>query len=113
MEQIFEYTELAQSRPSGTSATWAFQPTALAFIDTIIVANVGAGSAKFSIYLAKNSATYNESNALYFQNTIHSGTTLEFQFEKGLPITKSGNLAVQSDTANAITFSIYGRNRIV
>jgi hypothetical protein len=112
LDTIFEYTELAQSRPSGTSAVSVFNPTALAFIDTLIVANVGSSTAKFSIYLDKDGTTYSEATALYFQNSLHSGTTLEFHFEKGIPITKSGNLAVQTDTANAITFSVYGRNRI-
>lgn len=112
MEQIFEFKELAQSRPSGTSAASVFQPAALAFIDSILVANVGA-DAKFSIYLDQDGTTYSEATALYYQNNLLSGTTLEFHFEKGIPITKSGNLAVQTNTASAITFSVYGRNRIV
>lgn len=108
----FEYLELGQSRPSGTAAASIYQPDSKGFIDSVFVTNVGSTSASFSIYLDADGTTYDQSTALYYQQNINAGTTVELWFEKGIPITNSGNLAVQTDTANAITFSVYGRDRI-
>lgn len=110
-DNSFEYLELVQSRPSGTGAASVFQPNSRAFIDTIFVTNVGTTNAKFSIYLDADGTTYTQATALYYQQNINVGTTVEIWMENGIPITSSGNLAVQTDTADVITFSVYGRDR--
>lgn len=103
-------TLLAQSRPSGTSAVSAYAPLARikALITQIVVCNTTGGSVNLSIYLDADGTTYDQTTALYYTVALAANSTLLIPFTNGLPIANPGNLAVQTSSANALTFSIIG-----
>lgn len=106
-----EATQLAQSRPSDTSATWVYQPDRLATIETIYICNTTGSPASASIFLGWNSDTYDQTTALMYAVPIPANSTTIID-QQSLPMTSESNLAVQTGTANALTFSIYGREKI-
>lgn len=105
---------LAQTRPSGTSAVSVYSPNSgdKAIIKQIIICNTTGSAAAFSIYLDEDGTTYNETTALYFAHNINANDTIPIVFaeEEGwLPMNDAaGNLAVQTDTGSALTFTIIG-----
>lgn len=104
--------ELAQARPAGTSAVQVYQPNSIAVITTIIVANTTGSSANYSIYLDKDGTTYTEATALFYSVALAANTTALIEFANGVPITSVGNLAVQTGTGSAITFTVYGMEKV-
>lgn len=102
--------QLGQLRPSGTTATSIYSPAAstTAIIKNIVICNTSSTSAKFSIYLDDDGSTYSENTALSFEQSIPAKTTV-VPFEGFFPMNnENGNLAVQTDSANALTFTVSG-----
>lgn len=105
---------LAQTRPSGTSAVSAYSPgtRVKTFIHKIIICNTTSSAAAFSIFLDEDGTTYDQTTALYYAVNINANDTVElFSYQKDhwLPMNSSaGNLAVQTDTGSALTFTIIG-----
>lgn len=111
-EKVFG-RQLAQSRPSATSAASVYSPgeQIVTQIQSIVVSNTGTGNLRFSIYHDEDGTTYDQTTALYFQEALNSKTNKTIQFNYGSGIwmrDTSGNLAVQTDTANDATFTVYG-----
>lgn len=103
---------LAQTRPAGTSAVSVYSPDDKAIIKQIIVCNTTSSAAAFSIYLDEDGTTYDQTTALYYAHNINANDTVPIVFaeEEGwLPMNSSaGNLAIQTDTGSALTFTIIG-----
>ncbi len=112
VDELTERRELAQSRPSTTSTTQVYQPTGLAFISSIIVANVTGSAAAYSIYLDKDGTTYNQGTALFYSVMLPANCTDMIEFDVPVPITSQGNLAVQSGTSSSLTFTVYGAEKV-
>lgn len=103
--------QLGQSRPNLTTAASLYSPAAsveAAF--RILICNTTAASAKYSIYLDDDGTTYDETTALAFSQDIGANETISFppSNDKIVMNNSSGNLAVQTDTADALTFTILG-----
>ncbi len=100
---------LGQLAPSTTAATSIYSPPA----DTtwvgknMVVCNTTGGSVNFSIYHDETGTTYTVATALYYSVAIAANTTVSLT---GLMAgyTDAGNVAVQTSSANALTFSFYG-----
>lgn len=112
MTTTFDLVELAQSRPSGTSATQVYQPTKKATIKNIYICNTTASAVDASIYLDYNGTTYDQSTALFYSVEIAANATVVID-EQSIPITSQGNLAVQTSTADGLTFTFYGMEKIL
>ena len=104
-----EYTQLAQSRPSGTSAVSLLSPSAneRLLVGSIIVANTTGSPAGYSIYHDEDGSTYDETTTLAFGVSLDANSLIELSFSIPM-INTSGNLAIQTDTSNALTFTAYG-----
>ena len=107
--------QLAQVRPAGTAAVSALlKPEKAKYVITsIVICNTtgsGGASSNYSIYLDGNGTTYDESTALYFAVALAKQTTDVREFADGLPMDAgdSANLAVQTSTGSALTFTING-----
>lgn len=101
--------QLAQTRPANTSAASAYSPAAstTAVIKTIIVANVTNLTAAFSLFFDDNGTTYNETTAIAWKVSLDGNSVT--QFDGFYPMNDSnGNMAVQTDSANYLTFTING-----
>lgn len=99
--------QLAQSQPSGTSAVSVLNPSIPTVVKTIFVCNVDSTNTYyFSIYHDDNGTTYDSTTALFYSEQIQPNSTVEITTY--IPVSTSGNVAVQTDTASKITFTFYG-----
>ncbi len=101
--------QLAQARPSGTSAVSIYSPGSgvTAIIRNITVSNTTANQVTFRIFHDDDGTTYDQSTALFYDVTIARYSTTQITAFMSMN-NSSGNLAVQSGTANALTFTVYG-----
>lgn len=100
---------LGQSAPSSTTAATAYSRPASteAVIRNIVVCNTTAVSAAFRIFHHDSGTTYNAGTALFYDVTIAANTTVQIDCFICMN-TASGTIGVRTDTANSLTFSIYG-----
>jgi len=110
--------QLGQIRPNGLTAVSIFtprDPRTSIFIETIVVCNTDVAGAKFSIYHDDDGEIYDETTALFFEEQSAGKETKIIAFSGGLAMQgktfnkQAGNLAVQTNKANAFTFTIYGK----
>ena len=107
-------THLGQSRPSGTTAASILAGAAnkIELIQQIIIANNTASAANASVYLDNDGTTYDQTTCLLYSVSIPANSTLVMSFgsdwQSGLYLTGTGNLAVQTGTGSALTFTING-----
>lgn len=102
-------SQLAQSRPAGTSAVSILAPAMRTEVTKIVICNTSGSSAKFSVYHDDNGTTYDQTTALYYGVALTGTAVIEAQFPGGgFTVASGGNLAVQTDTGSALTFTVYG-----
>lgn len=102
---------LAQNRVNSTSATSIFSPAAgkQYFLRELKACNVTTNPVSFCVYLDIDGTTYSEATAIYFNVVLEAGETWEL--DVSLPMyDSSGNFAVKSSVANAITYTLSGYN---
>lgn len=102
-------TQLGQSRPANTTAVSAYSPgvDTEAVVHNVIVCNTSGSVAKFRLFLDLDGTTYDEGTALAWDEAVAADST--YIFEVKLTMNNSaGNLAVRTDTANALTFTLNG-----
>lgn len=103
-------SQLAQSRPSGTTATSIYTATLRTEITVISICNTTANTAKFGIFHDDDGSTFDQTTALHYTQDIPSYTTVYLNAESlgGITIAPDGQLGIQTDTASALTFTVYG-----
>lgn len=104
-------SQLAQSRPSGTTAVSAFTALMPTEITRIIVCNTTGTAANMSIYHDDDGSTFDATTALYESKSVPANDSIEIKAESigaGLMMAKNGQIGVKTGTANALTFTIYG-----
>ncbi len=101
--------QLGQLRPANTTAASLYSPAAstTAVIKTIVICNTSGTATTFRIFQDDNGTTYDETTALFWDHTIAADTTV--QVDVFLAMNDStGNLAVRTGTADALTFTCAG-----
>ena len=101
---------LGQLRPANTTAASLYSPGAdvtAAIIKTILVCNQTGSAATFRLFHDDDGTTYDESTALYFDESVAANTTKEINLFMAIN-NSSGNIGVRTGTNNALTFSAYG-----
>ena len=101
--------QLAQARENSTNAVSIYSPAEkiTAIIKSVALCNQTGSNATFSIFVDDNGTTYDESTALYFGEALAANTTREINAFWAMN-DATGNLAYQSNTANAITITVFG-----
>ena len=101
--------QLGQLRPADTTAASLYSPAALvtAIIKNLVVCNTTAVTATFRIFVDDDGTTYDETTALFFDAEILGNTTVSFTAFAAMN-DSNGNFAVRTDTANALTFTLFG-----
>ena len=104
---------LGQLRPGDTNAASLYSPAAgiNAEIETIIIAETGGTNRTFRIFHDDDGTTYDQTTALYYDVAINANTTKRLPDNGPLGIwmrQSTGNLAVSSSFADALTFTVYG-----
>lgn len=102
--------QLGQLRPAAATPTSIYSPAANTetLVHNVIVCNTSASSAKYSIFADDNGTTYDESTALAFEIVLAAKTTELFEVKICMD-DSTGNLAVESDITDAITFTANGQ----
>jgi hypothetical protein len=78
-------------------------------VTRITVCNTTGSTAKYSVYHDDDGSTFDQSTALYYAVSLAANTTVELMtYGPGLYVAKSGQIAVQTDTGSALTFTLYG-----
>jgi len=103
--------QLAQLKPSGTSAEALFNPTEnkVYLIDLILCTNSSGASVDVTIYHDADGSTYDSTTEIFATSTLDSGTTLEFAPTNGIShYLAAGNVAVKTSTGGSVNFTAYG-----
>ena len=105
----FQEKQLGQVRPANTTAVSIYSPAAstTGIIKNIVICNTSAASAKMRIFLDDNGTTYDETTALFWDVQIDAGSSLQVDSHQGMS-DSTGNLAVRTDTNDALTFTVHG-----
>ena len=106
--------QLAQVRPANTTAVSAYSPDAdiRTEILHILICNTTGSAATFRLFHDDDGTTYDETTALYWDNTINANASVSIAYEEGQGlwlINAASNLAVRTGTNNALTFTLYGK----
>lgn len=102
--------QVAQSRPSGTTATSVYTAPIVTEITRIIICNTTGTAANYSLYHDDDGSTFDATTALYETVSLAANSTVDISAElgAGLMVSKDGQIGVKTGTANALTFTIYG-----
>lgn len=101
--------QLGQVRPASTSATSLYSPGAgvTGIVKAIYVCNTTSANVKFSIFADDDGTTYDQTTALFWEVSIPGNSSVELDTFIAIN-NSSGNIAVGTDTANALTFTAFG-----
>ena len=101
--------QLAQLRPSNTTAASLYSPTAQRRSEArkIVICNTSTNPQTYRIFHDNDGTTYDQTTSLCWDIPIGVGVTDTFTEEIWLA-DDSGNLAVKTSTSNALTFTAYG-----
>ena len=111
--------QIAQNRPSGTSAVTAISATQnLIEITAIYVANTTGSAVDYYIFHDDDGTTYSQDTALYYNVSVPANSTVKIASETlnggiGLKPGSGGSIGIQTDTADALNFTFYGHTAAV
>lgn len=106
-------TQLGQLRPADTNAASVYSPAAdvTTEVTSIVIANTTALAAAFRLFLDDNGTTYDQTTALYYDHSVAANDSITLP-ESGVGgwwmADSTGNLAFRTDTANALTITVFG-----
>ena len=106
---MIQEKQLGQLRPGTTSAVSIYSPPASTtwVVKNLVVCNTTASSATFRVFHDEDGTTYDETTALFYDVPINANETLTFTSLMAGSNT-AGNVAVRTDTASALNFTLYG-----
>ncbi len=101
--------QLGQTRPADTNAASLYSPAAstTAIIYTIMVCNTSGSATTYRVFCDDDGTTYDETSALVWDAAISANTSQIIEIKVSMN-DASGNLAVRSGAANALTFTAFG-----
>lgn len=103
------YKVLGQAAPANTSNADLYTVGAgkSAIISTLAIANVTGSSAKARVYCRIAGASAAAGNAVAYDVTIAGNSTTALTL--GITLAATDIITVQTDTANALTFTAFGQ----
>jgi len=101
--------QLGQLRPTTTSAEVLYSPAAATTWvgKSLFICNTSAAVASFSVFHDEDATTYDQTTALFYQVVTQPKETVSITSLLA-GFTSTGNVAVQSSVASALTFTLYG-----
>lgn len=102
--------QLAQSRPSGTSAESFISSLDKSkfIVYTIIITNTTGSAANASLFHDANGTTYDQTTALLYAKQIAANDYLVLNLRDGVFMEDGSNIGIQTGTGSALTFTAYG-----
>jgi hypothetical protein len=104
-------SQLAQVRPTSTSAESAYTAEIQTEISRIVICNTTGTAASFSLYHDDDGSTFNDDTAIYESKSVPANDSIDIKSESvggGLMVQIGGQVGIKSGTANALNFTIYG-----
>ena len=101
--------QLGQLRPDNTTAASVYSPSPNVtwVAKSLVICNTSGALAKARIFHDEDGTTYDETTALMWDVDVMADETVFIDnFLAGSDST--GNVGVRTDTANALTFTLYG-----
>jgi hypothetical protein len=100
---------LAQARENSTDAVSVYSPAVktTAVIKNVTLCNQTSSAATYRIFMDEDGTTYDESTALFYDVNIDGNSTVSIDTFWAMN-NADGNLAYRSNTANAITVTVFG-----
>ena len=107
------YKQLGQSRPSTTTSESLYSPSTSteAIIKSVIICNTSGADANCSLFVDDDGTTYDEATALAWNVTVAANSSPLVLSLHILMNNANGNLGIKTDTANALTFTIFGMEK--
>ncbi len=105
----YQEKQLGQARPADTNAVSIYSPGTgvTGIIRTIIISNTTAVDATYRLFCDDDGVIYTEATSLFWDVNIVANTTEILSVF--IPMNNvSGNFAIRSGTASAITFTLFG-----
>jgi len=99
--------QLGQLRPADLNAASVYATIDSFIVKSIIVCNTSGAVAAYRIFHDSNGTTYDQTTALFYDIPIAANTTHTLEFNL-MDNDATGNIAVRTSVANAITFTVYG-----
>lgn len=104
---------VAQSRPTSTATATLFTQANLPVVEVtaICVCNTTGSAATFRLHHDIDGTTYGAQNALYYDKSVPANDSFWIRAESmgaGISLGKGDSIGIQSGTANALTFTMYG-----
>ena len=104
---MLTYTQLAQHRENSTSAVTAYTCPLNSTVQIFIkITNSNAVAVTCSVFHDDDGIVYDESTAIVWQTSVNPGELLEI--DRVFLNNSASSIGVQTDTANAITITVYG-----
>ena len=102
---------LAQLRPADTNAASLYSPpdNTSTELTKLVICNQTGSSVTFRLFLDDNGTTYDQSTALFYDQSISANLTWTEDLRGWGMNDTSGNLAVRSGTSSALTFTLFGK----
>ena len=104
------YKQLGQLRPANTTAASLYSPAASTetIVKSIVVCNTSGTDATCRVFVDDDGTTYDETTALLWDVTV-TANAASLTIEVNITMNDStGNLAVRTGTADALTFTAFG-----
>ena len=111
---VFEVKQLGQAAPANTTAVSIYSPASgiNAILKTLVIANNTASAVKYRVFHDDDGTTYDESTALFYDVELNANSTDVIPLNAGIS-DSDGNIAVRTETADALTFTLYGSEMTV
>lgn len=103
--------QLGQLRPANTTAASLYSPASgeTAIIKSIYVCNTTTAVALARVFVDDDGTTYDEGTAIAWDISIEPGQAIDVVDAGFIAMNDAtGNLAVRTDTADALTFTAFG-----
>lgn len=106
------YSLLGQKRENSTNAVFVYSPAASTetIIRSVIIANTTASTVKVRMFLDDNGSTYDETTSLAWDVEIPGNSVWDREVTLCMN-DATGNFAYRSSVANALTISVFGREK--
>ncbi len=108
---LAQANQLAQLRPTPTTPVLAYTASVDTEITLVVICNTTAADANFSVYHDDDGTIFDDDTALYKLQLVPARDTIEIELSHagaGISVASGGSIAVASDTADAINFTLYG-----
>jgi hypothetical protein len=106
---MIQEKQLGQLRPANTTAASLYSPGASTtwVAKNLVVCNTSGAGASFRAYHDEDGTTYDETTAIFWDVPVAANETVSItSLLSGF--TNAGNIGVRTDTASALTFTLYG-----